>query len=104
MPVIINPSQEHELKYEDSTFKITAMTGRQMLQLSSALNEVSSDPSVIYDVLHTVLKSWQGIQNPAGEEVPCTPENIDSLPVEVAAKIFEFASSLSGLSEADEGN
>ena len=74
-----------------------------MLALSGDLAQMEKNPDSLYNVLHTCLKEWSGVVTSDGQEVPCTPENIDALPVEITAQIFEHITSLSS-AQGQEGN
>lgn len=104
MPIVIDPGENHELDINGAIFTVRGLTGRQMLEFSSRLSEIETQPVAVYEILHEVLVGWKGVVKSSGEELPCTPENIDALPVEIAAKIFEFASSLSTVAGDDQGN
>lgn len=104
MPIVIDPTTSHSFEYEDCQFRVCPLTGRQMLGLASSFSDKMDNPAVIYEVLHTALKSWEGVVDTGGKPLPCTPENIDALPVTAAAAIFEFVSNLSNASETDRGN
>ena len=104
MPIVIDPTATHSFEFEDCQFRVCPLTGRQMLGLAASFSGGMDNPAVIYEVLQTALKSWEGVVDSKGEPLPCTPENIDALPVNAAAAIFEFVSSLSNASETDRGN
>lgn len=104
MAIVIDPGREHPIEIEGVKFKVTALTGRQMLELSTTLANVEQNAGGIFDVLYTCLKSWEGVHDTEGKDVPCTRENIDALPVDLAAKLFEEISKLSGLNGDDRGN
>lgn len=103
MPIVIDPKRLHDVKIGDVTFRVKAMTGREILALSGDLATMDNNPDAIYSVLHKCLKKWKGVVAANGKEVPCTPENIDALPVEVSAQVFEKITSISGL-QGQEGN
>ena len=104
MSIIIDPKQEHSLEIEGVTFQISALTGRQVLSLSGQLVDVEENATAIYSVLHSCIKSWTGVVDSEGRPVACNPASIDHLPVPVAVKVFEFVTSLSGLTAEDSGN
>lgn len=104
MGIIIDPLQIHEKEIDGAVFSAVGLTGRQVLALSSQLGEGSTDNEAIYEVVQKSVKSWTGVTDPAGEEIPCTPANIDLLPVTVAVALFEFIAGLSGLTGGEAGN
>ena len=104
MPIVIDPKQKHTVEIEGATFEVSALTGRQVLNLSGQLVEVEQNATAIYSVLHSCIKGWHGVEDSEGRPVACNPASIDHLPVPVAVKIFEFVTNLSGLTAEDTGN
>lgn len=104
MPIVIDPKQTHRIEVEGAAFEVTALTGRQVLQLSGQLVDVEQNAGAIYSVLHSCLKSWEGIEDSEGRPVVCNPGTIDHLPVQVAVEVFQFITGLSGLTAEDTGN
>jgi hypothetical protein len=104
MGIVIDPLQIHEKEIDGAVFRAQGLTGRQVLSLSAQLGEGSTDNDAIYEVVQKSVKSWTGVTYTSGEEIPCTPDNIDLLPVAVAVALFEFVASLSGLTGEEAGN
>lgn len=104
MPIVIDPDKTHSFEYEGTTFEVKALTGRDVLMFSATIGSIEENADGIYTVLHSALKSWEGVEGPDGNPLPCEPKYIDALPVNVAVKVFEFIASLSGLSGEDQGN
>ncbi len=104
MSIIIDPKQKHSVEIEGASFEVSALTGRQVLTLSGQLVDVEENAGAIYSVLHSCIKSWSGVEDSEGRPVACKPAYIDHLPVPVAVKVFEFVTSLSGLTAEDSGN
>lgn len=104
MGIVIDPTQQHTVDVEGATFSVVSLTGRQVLGLSQTLSNVETNADGVYQVLHKCVKSWDGVTTGEGAALPCSGENLDALPVDVAVKVFEFIASLSGLSGGDQGN
>lgn len=104
MGIIIDPDQRHEFEHSGCTFYLTALTGRQVLQLTTTLAGIEENTDGIYPVLHQALKDWTGVIDKDGAALEVTADNIDALPVAVAVAVFTKVTELSGLSEDDSGN
>lgn len=104
MGIVIDPQLRHSFEYDGAKFEVVCLTGREVLRLSTQLSEVNENADAIYSILHSCVKGWTGINDSNGKPVVCNPASIDSLPVEVAVKVFEFIAQLSGLSGDDQGN
>ncbi|MEO2122081.1 MAG: hypothetical protein ABGY10_01940 [bacterium] len=104
MAITIDPKATHATEKEGATFHVRAMTGRQVLSMSTRMTNDGADSDLIYEVITGAVSSWEGVLDGGGAAVPCDAQAIEHLPLPVAIHLFEFITGLSGLTGEEAGN
>lgn len=104
MAITIDPLATHATEKDGATFHVRAMTGRQVLSMSTRMTDDGADSDLIYEVITDSVDSWEGVIDGNGAPVTCDKKAIEHLPLDVAVHLFEFIASLSGLTGEEAGN